>query len=429
MKKNFKFAVMAFAAAATVLTSCSNDNEDPLDGPDGATSKLGFSFAPIGLTTKALNLSHTGSEAAVNTVTLFVCRSNNTLERVDEFTSADFSNVSGVYSLKQEKAVDVIAENGKKIYLGVNLPQTLISEIRVNTPFAGMNAAYAETIETLTTPNKFVMFSDAARTVNVQAGVTASATEITVSRLAAKASVKYDETVFTSSPIAVAGGTIDLSTLVWAVENQANKFRILKPDGTTSFSPAFTRTTPPNITSYSAIEGDDPTATPTHDANPKYIIENIPNVDAAGNNLSDVVTYLRIRAQFVPSKIFDANGDPTGQAGTPGATFWTVTNNNGEVLYFANATDATTWATANGFTAANVNEYTDGKCDYGVFISKTPGKYDVVRNHYYAITITAFNGIGVPPNPENPVPPTSKEKLNFSLLVNDWVDNSSSEQL
>ena len=423
MKKNFKLMLFALAAMTAGFTSCSNDgDENPATGGD--KGKIAFSFSPVGLATRAIDLTHTASESAVTTVTLFVYRANGTLERTDNFVAADFTPAGNVWSLNGGNEVEVVAEAGKNVYVGVNMPTTLVSAIQANAG-AGMSmtSAYNEALANMTTLNNFTMFSDVATSVAVTAGATANATGIAVSRLAAKVSVKYDNTKLTG-PVTVAGGTIQLSSLEWAVENQNPAFRILSPYGTSAFSPNIT--TPATITAYQAITGDNPAGATAVDANAVYVMENVPNTAAAGT-LSDVVTYVRIRCEFTPTQLLDGTGASVG-AGTPGATFWTVPNPSGGVAYFGTQAHAVAWSTANA-SGAPETEYTNGECDYGIFINKTAGAYDVVRNHYYAVTIEAINGIGVPAVPTTPIVPTAKGKLDFDLTVNDWVDNSSKEQI
>lgn len=426
MKMNFKFALLACTALATTFTSCSKDGDEGINPVDGEKGKISLSFTPVGLGTKAMDLTHTTAESAVTDVTLFVYDATGRLERTDKFDVSDFTQAAGVYSLSAGNEVEVVAEPSKKVYVGVNMPASLVGAIQANSA-AGMSmtTAYNEALANMTTANKFTMFSDNASTVTVTAGTTATVPTMTVSRLAAKLSVKYDNTTLTGSSINVAGGKIDLSTLSWAIENQNDKFRILRPNGTTAFSPDFNWV--PNISSYEAILGDDPAAGPAHDLNAKYVMENIPDVNVS--NLSDVVTYIRIRCTFEPTNVMDATGATVSY--TAGTDFYTLSLTDGNIAYFANAGDAATWAAANSALAGSsvAVKYDNGQCDYGIFINKTAGKFDVVRNHYYAVTVSAINGIGVPADPNTPIIPTTKEKLTFSLQVNDWVDNSSNEQI
>lgn len=425
MKKSFQFAMLSLAALAMTCTSCSNDNDvvNPVDGEKG---KIAFSFVPVGLSTKALDLTHTSSESAVSTVTLFVYKADGSLELVQPFGATDLTNTAGVYALNAGKEVEVVAETGKQVYVGVNMPATLVAAIRANSG-AGMSmaTAYTEAIGNMTTANNFTMFSDAATSVNVTAGATANATGIAVSRLMAKVSVKYDETALTATTISVAGGKIDRSSLKWAVENTNTAFRILQPNGTTQYSPLITPATPPAITAYKVITGDDPTAAAAHDPAPEYVMENIPDLASAAT-ASDVITYVRIRCDFTPDQLLDGTGASAG-AGSPGSTFWTVPNPSGGVAYFGTLADATAWSAAHGGGA--VTEYTAGECEYGIFITKNAGQFDIVRNHYYAVTINAINGIGVPVNPSVPITPTAKGLLKFELQVNDWIDNSTTEPI
>jgi len=426
MKKNFKLMLFALAAMTAGFTSCSNEGDENL-ATGGEKGKFAFSFSPIGLATRAIDLNHTASESAVTNVTLFVYRTNGSLERIDNFVAADlsFNTGTGVWSLNAGKEVEVIAETNKSVYVGVNMPATLVSAIQGKAG-AGMSmaSAYDEALATMTAPSNFTMFSDRVELVDVTAGATANTTNIAVSRLAAKVSVKYDNTKLTGGSVSVAGGTIALSSLKWAVENQNPEFRILSPYGTSAFSPDFSWTATP-AGDYQVIAGDNPGATPAVDDDAVYVMENVP--DVSNSPLSDVVTYVRLRCVFTPSQLLDGAGNSAG-AGTPGTTFWTVPNPSGGVAYFGTLAHANAWLAANNPSAA-VSTYTNGECDYGIFINRTAGKYDVVRNHYYAVTIEAINGIGIPTDPNTPIDPTAKGKLDFALKVNNWVPNSSNEQI
>lgn len=430
MKKSFKFAMLAFAALATTFTSCSNEDDVINPGVDGEKGLLTVSFSPVGLGTKALDLTHTGAESKISNVSLIVFRSNGGLERIIPLKDTDLTD-QGAGAYKLTNPVEVIAEDDKAVYVGINLPASLEADINTNAAGAmNMSTVYTALIDSMSRPNNFTMFSDSVKKVNVVAGNTVTtAAGITVSRLAAKVSVKFDKNVFTNPVHAVAGGKIKLDSLVWAVENTNPNFRILRPNGTTAFSPTISRLTPPAITSYNQVLGDNPLGAKEHDTIPQYIMENIPDTTGlTQTTLSNVVTYVRINALFTPDVVY-TNGTATASVpGTEGTTFFTAPHPDGGVYYFDTEANATTWVTANN-PGKPVIKYTGGKCSYGVFISKTSGKFDVVRNHYYAVTIKAINGIGVSPDPENPVPPIVKGKLDFDLQVNDWVDNSSDEEL
>lgn len=415
MKKCFKFAMLAFAAVATTFTSCSNENDEPGVNPDGDKGYFTFIVKSGDLSTRAVTTTQTASESALNTVDVFVFRANGNYEKnvtLTVGTDVTTTATPNEYALSANP-IEVIVETGKSIILAGNMTNDLRNQI-VSAASAAFTNAYNETLAKLTAANSFVMVSD-----KLNENVTASHTTITpltlnggnpvaLERLAAKLAVVYEGSL--SGSVNVAGGSIALSSLEYAVDNGNTLFNLTKPT-VSPFSAAA-------LTSFNTVEAD-PNGLANH---PFYLMENIANGVPAN------ATMARVRCKFTPSVVLDA----AGAAGTlaPSGDFATLAMADGTVAYFESQAAATAYAAnptgVHPATGATPVEYKNGLCDYGITLEKTANNFDVVRNTYYVITITGFGGIGLPTSPISPITPTQKGYIKFTLEVKDWDSVSDS---
>lgn len=415
MKKNFKLAMLAFAAVATAFTGCSNDNDEPGVNPDGDKGYVSFTVKSGDLSTRAVSTTQTSSESNLATVDVFVFRAGGNLEKNVTLTvGTDVTATANPNEYELTTPIEVIVESGKSIVLAGNLTAALRTSI-VSAASAAFTNAYNETLANLTAANSFVMVSG-----KLTETVTTSHSSLTplainggapvsLERLAAKLAVVYDGTL--SASVSVSGGTIALSSLEYGVDNMNTVFSLTTP----VVSP-FTSAGLMAPASYQSVHVD-PTPVSAV-SNTFYLMENI------ANGVSANATYARVRCKFTPATILDA----TGAAGTLNAAgdFATLAMAAGSVAYFESLAAATAYAAANPALVAlgaTPVEYQNGLCDYGISLEKTSGKFDVVRNTYYVITITGFGGLGIPTTPgtpTNPITPTSKGYIDFELVVEDW---------
>lgn len=431
MKKNLKYVMVACATLMMGFTSCS-DSEDPTPSKpvDGEKGSLTVSFTTADLTTKAIDPTQTTSESNVTSIDVFVF-SGGALEAHQNMTA---TNVAGTWT--GASPITNLNSGPKSVYIAVNVPtslQTMMLSRASTSQSAMLNTAYNAadaSLADITTANSFTMFGGGSATVT--GGTTSAAPAVAVSRLAAKATVVYDNTLLTAPTVTVAGGTIALSSLTYDIDNGNSDFYLATSGGN-----AFTTTNPsPMGWSWSPIVGDNPSAAATAATNFKYMKENIQTTPDL--TLGTNITFIRIQAVFTPASAVDGAGSPIAAPAT-GSTFWTLDHTAGSKIYFANTTDVATYL-ANPVLAANVvggstavaKEYVNGLVEYGIFPQKTAGKYDIVRNNYYIVTISGINGLGTPGGHLNPpivIPPTSKGDLTFSLTVTDWIPESSTENL
>jgi len=424
------------------FTSCSNDEEGtgvnvPGVETPGETGSLSLSFTTSDLSTRAISTTQTAAESTVATADIFIFRPSGVLETSVSYTvGTDMTNASGTYT-SDTPISGLIAEAGKTVLIGVNMPSALVTQIKADAAANGnpLTKAYSvaqASLSAITTGNSFMMLGSTAATVT--AGNTSSSATLTVSRLAAKATVVFDNTKITGTTVSIAGGTVDVNSLKWDVDNGNSDFHLVAP---AAGSTAFTTTNPsPMVWSWKPIIGDDPGAAAVAATNSAYIMENIqatPDM-TAGTNIS----FLRVQCTFIPTNLItgSAGNWVSGASGwSTATTFYTVSNANGTIAYFGTSALAAAYIadTASGAaTGATVKTYTDGLVEYGIFLSKTAGKFDIVRNNYYVVTISGINGLGVPGGETTPptiIPPTSKGSLDFSFTVTDWIPETSTESL
>ncbi|MDD4516876.1 Mfa1 family fimbria major subunit [Massilibacteroides sp.] len=411
MKKNFKFALLACAALTAGFTSCSNDNDEPVVNPDGEKGHITFTVKTSDLSTRAVTTTQDASESTLNTIDVFVFRANGNIEKNVTFNVGAGKDVEPTGAPNEYELtgspIEVIVEANKSVLLVGNLTTSLRSAI-TGAASAAFTQAYNETLASLTASGNFVMVSGKlTETVtnsntNLAPRHINAGNPVALERLAAKLAVVYDGSL--SASVSVAGGSIALSTLEYAVDNGNTVFNLTKP----TVSPFSSAT----LTSFNVVEAD-PNGPANH---PFYLMENI--ADGVAVN----ATMARVRCKFTPTVVLDGTGS-TGTLQTSG-TFATLAMSDGTVAYFEDI------AAANAYIGAPTGiapapsaipvEYLNGLCDYGITLEKTTNQFDVVRNTYYVITITGFGGIGLPTDPIVPITPTSKGYIKFDLVVKDW---------
>jgi len=417
---------MNFLAVCALILSigfvgCSKDGDEEGIKPPSASEKgsLVVSFQSNDLKTRAVDQIATEKEMDLNTVHVFIYKSNGTLERVVKFGKTDFDRTeeTNYYTLKSENKIEGLEVGEKKVSLGVNLPETLVTEIQ-SAASAGMTSAYERAVADLSdTNNGYVMFSN-VKTPTVVVENTATTGTFNVDRVLAKTSVKTKSGI----SVEVAGGKI--GEITYAVQNINKVFYPLAPSefDKTTIDPVM----PKNFKNVLNI--------PTEDDH-SYMTEYKPSLPLVADSYP---TYVRIRCAFVPTQyIIDETGTISKDEYT-GKKFWTLPLKDGTVAYFVSENIAKAYFDKNptlinesgkGYDAL-VSEYADGNVDYGVFLHKTTNKFDVVRNSYYMITITGINGLGEPSTTPQIDPKEKGSLVSFELEINDWEDiKSEDEQL
>jgi len=421
---------MNFLAVCALILSigfvgCSKDgDEEGLTPPPSISGKgsLVVSFKSNDLKTKAISQTATTKEKDLKAVHVFIYKSNGTLERVVKFDRADFTNSVNpdLYTLRSENKIEGLEVGEKKVSLGINLPETLVSEIQ-SAASAGMTSAYERTVAELSHEiNGYVMFSN-SKPANVVVENTATTGPFSVDRVVAKASVKTKPGISMN----VAGGKIE--SILYDIQNINNEFYPIAPS---TFNKATINQSIP--TTFKLVEAMP--VSDEDDLNHSYMTEYIPSLPLADDSYP---TYVRIRCAFVPTQyIIDETGTISNNA-YAGKEFWTLPLKDGTVAYFISETVAKNYFDNNTALLNNpegksynalVSVYADGNVDYGVFLHKTANKFDVVRNSYYIITITGINGLGEPSTTPQINPKEKGSLVSFELEINDWEGVESDDE-
>lgn len=423
MKKRLSYLMMT-AILLTVFARCGNDDEGVTGGPVEKGEPTGFSLTITQPTTyaDAVDPNATNAEVELKTVDVFIFRSGGEFEKRASLTISDFDKTANKneYVVKQKITTTVGA---KEIYVGVNLPGTVATKVATE----GINVVYSLPNVSEITTNGFAMFSRTAQTATLVKDDSQNTVKATVARLVAKVSV----TEKTGLSKDVTGGKI--TNLQFAASNVNKKYFILpKADDK---DPNYEKATTNKTDFYKAIAGDYKTvnaATATIDNESKlYVTEN--TSDGIWESHS---TYASVRGQFLPANVVklktagtatgtDADGDVIAETASATAkTFYTVSV-NGKRYYFYDNTDATAFATA--YTAAKVT-YTDGWCYYNVFLNPA-GNYNVLRNKYYKVTVSAIHGIGEGEDGSDDDDINVPTKISITVDIENWTPVSQESEL
>lgn len=424
MKVIFK-NVMIAATLLAGFVSCSNDDDAIGNGgnpiPSGKATTFTLSIAQP--RTYAADPNATVNETKINSVDVFIFNDANVLEKRERLDGTDFTqSPDNEYTADRTIATTVGA---KKIYVGVNLSDNLARKVASE----GLSAIYkvSSANDLMNPTNGFAMFSKVASNATfVEAtdptASTANKVSATVARLLAKVSVQEGAAMKYN----VLGGTV--SDLQFSVSNITKQYYMLPSLST--FSPINTLADFYNENAYKAVNAN---GIAIASANVSYALEN-----ASAQNLEGYSTYASIRAKFLPTTVVKLSTAGDGASGlvsetTPATpqTFYVVPN-AGVKYYFIDETDATAYdAEVNGgVPSARVETYTDGYCYYKAYLNPAVD-YNIYRNNFYKVNITAVNGLGQSgddiDNPEHEI--SKPTNITVDIVVEPWVENTQDTEI
>lgn len=421
MKVFFNYLAVT-AALALGFSSCSND--DDLTGNGGNPAPTGkattFTLSIAQPRTYATDPNATDAERLMNSVDVFIFNDANGFEKREHLEGSEFTqSPDNEYTADRTIATTVGA---KKIYVGINLSDALARKVATE----GMSAIYKVSSADDLLVDGFAMFSKVSSSATfVEAtdptASTANRVSANVARLLAKVSVEKGTALKNN----VLGGTI--SDLQFSVSNITKQYFILPSVST--FSPTNTLADFYKENAYKAVNAN---GTAIASANASYALEN-----ASAQSLEGYSTYASIRAKFVPTTVVKLSTAGNGASGlvsetapaTP-QTFYVVTN-AGVKYYFIDENDATAYdGEVNGLPSARVDTYTDGYCYYKAYLNPAVD-YNIYRNNFYKVNITAVNGLGQSgddiDNPEHEI--SKPTNITVDIVVEPWVENVQNDEL
>ncbi len=431
------------------LYSCSQDDSPnvPAEGDTGAPTYMDLSFTfpksntPKVRVTRAATTGDNNaslSETAINTVDIYIFNPNTgIMMKHDALTVNDFVQQASTANEDVWKAKATISTTTgqKTVFVGVNLPASLSSELEGNTLTAFNDKAYSLGLEELVTDKGIAMFSSNGVTSELKpvgdpAFNANNNIKIPIKRLVTKVTVEESKDMKVNGP----GSLTDLR---FAINNINRKLYLVpKADGSD-----------PNYQANSWIQAD------FFDANniPGQTTDGYKPVNAANvndvsilnslyttentsvNHWKEEITRATVRARFVPDNILQRNGNGFQQISNKGknpVTFWTVLLQNGYKEYFIDETAADAYESANPGSIKS-SPYTDGYCYYDLFLNKegnfngtnvSSKRWDVFRNDYYRCRITSILAPGRPnPGVVDPkVPPAVETDLQIEIDILFW---------
>lgn len=179
----------------------------------------------------------------------------------------------------------------------------------------------------------------------------------------------------------------------------------------------------------------------------KYLAENVNENPTTGNT-----SYVLVSLQVTPKAKADNAGTVTNGGFTAGTTFYVLAKKeaasgkitfalkDGQILYFEQGTDATTYKnTQVDLATYEVLEYTNGISYYRLNIrdireTELTKKYAVNRNHYYKVNITEISNLGfntatgtIPTEPTTPLETTTY--ISADITIEAWTVVDMNESL
>lgn len=421
MKVNFKYAMMAVAALTMGLTSCGN-NEEAYNGGEilkGERTSMQFVITvPKAPTTYApVDANATQNEIELKKVDVLIYEETGTgfrLEQIANLSIADFDAVLGTDKYKLKEASKIKTTTGsKKIFVAMNYNGTYPA---IADPYSTeLKATLSKADDLSNATTGFAMFSatttDAGLVTEDNVNYpTANTKSIAVKRMVAKVSVQESEGLRTGGKILSQGG--EFTNLQFTLGN-INKTSYLLQNVVTNVVRDFNWSTyaagdffkisdySKGSTLYRAVDKYDATIA-SGTIHPMYAPE---NTAEAYNENGDNLTYVSIRAQYLPEYFVDASGVKKNMTGiTTPVSFWTVIRSNGALYYFNVESEATAFA-ASYTGSVKSDKYTDGICYFRGYLNQDgaadvtiagskAAKFDVLRNVYYKTIIKSIKAPG-----------------------------------
>lgn len=438
MKTKFKYFMMA-AVIAAGFTSCS-DSDDEGGGAEGQgkPTSMTIKFSAPASSYADADENAIPAETALGRAAVFVYSTSGAYQThkvlgKDDF---DFDSTNQVYNAQ----TTVDATTGEKlIYVGINLPEGMIDAIK-------SGGVYAEYV--LSNPNLlysamaadgksggFAMFNEKIEKETLEEDASQNVFTINVKRMAAKVTVQETADLVKTGVSRVTIGDLDfcmglLNTKIFPMQ-KLNGSTVIDPNYTPTNTPAANeqpsyyqdfvnefRATPDDPIITSAYLPVDLSTTAVGSRNVKYAPENTSERHYRGES-----TFASVRAKFTPEKIasYDKeNNKLTEDDNTAQPTdIYLIVTEGGEHFYFTDEEQAEDYAASIG--GGTKYHYKDCYCYYTVFLNKG-GSNDVLRNDYYAVSITAINSIGYSePEVVDPGRPISKDtQITVNVTVEPW---------
>ena len=419
MKKNFKYAMMMATALVLGFSSCSSDDNDPIEGGGSHVVEGKVTKAEIRISAPA-TYSNTGTtagalaeESEVTNVAILIYKGSGYLEKAEVITSG----ITLDPTKKFYKVGSIEATTGQKqVFVLVNAP-TQYGKDKFETDFKTVDKLETLkqelTVANLTTDEGFTMSSVVAPKefkLLKEDGSTPNKINLEVSRLTAKFSVMSDISLNPD----LTDGTI--SNLQFAV-GQINKYTYLAqnknlsgvvedPNYNTDGKDATQHTGVPTPTDYIGINSYKSNVDDIYKFdNVKYALENTNAIPYKG-----AVTYVAIQGKFVPKVVmYKENdkweeGDATKLDNT--GDFYKLKTSKGNRI-FASQNAALEFAKdklnkdfegkpqeeKDKWVKDNIDFYEGGLTYYTVYPEQENG-VNILRNSYHNITIKSIKGLG-----------------------------------
>ncbi|GEM_PF-5737406 len=407
MKTKLK-CVMLLAICLTCITGCTSEESSIVPKERETTKKTGaftFSITPSLLTTKALDTKATEDEKKVKKVDLLIFDSAGDLEIEESHTTFDVVNNEYRFTIE-----GLSVENGKRLFIGVNVPNDLFSKIKndlknnivndTNLPY------YTVNLDDLTNKTDgFVMFNRHLEDINIHADNQENQKgNINVCRAVAKISVMKEITL----PYAIRNNGGKIHSMKFAVQKNNANFYIWDKNG----SPEL------DDNCYNGEYKDIGNVPDGIDPNAVYAMENL-------FKEPEKATFVRVLCTFTPSGFMTKNGQNWENMVYNGdpidfykLTITTQGASKGFVYYFKSKKEANNYLLNYGLEG-DIAEYGNGKCYYDIFTDTRQDDHKIKRNCYYTIRITDIAGLGKPA--ETPDPSGDYANMQFRFAVEDWV--------
>lgn len=375
------------------LAGCKKNNPNTTEQQStGEDTKISLSLSIASSGTKTYgspgDVNATLDDIKMNTVDIFIydkispfALTHKHIEDKNEGSDYFKDGVNGERRLRDNIVLD--AKTGDKlIYVGVNLPVSMVSQIKATQGLASLEGIFSameffnEHYQEINKINGMAMFTnegEIATFEKTEGFVIPNANQISfdLRRLLAKVTVggtvDFNDRVADAISnngklIPVLGGSIDVEEMYYTLK-QTNTSTYLKGNSVIPWiknKVFFNRAA--NRTNFGSGE--------------KYTPENLSENDLAK------LTFAVVEARFIPEIFEDGNNYLAGD-------FYTLTDpSNGTVTYYIDKEIAILNASGKEF-----RKYTDGYCFYHIYLNPE-NDHKVVRNEYYQVKVSNIRGIG-----------------------------------
>lgn len=439
----------AMMAAAALFAACNKETNFGGENsvPEGLPTTASISVTAGNLGTRATYAASQAGESDLTTVDILIFNNNGVLETLAQSVKPGADGKYNVRTTTGEKTVYVVANNGGLVG-NLQVGMTLGAFQATTIAAASANGSTHAVDVPIARAGNFLMIGSAPASLSEEEAL--NSVGITVTRAAAKSQLLFKgvqaSDSFKPENVAVTFG--DAASMLAQLQTVMSVVAPAASTGTlTPWDAENSKTTSVNWIAARTTDFD--TSNAQESAAVVDFSHYMPENIISGEPLMNNTTCMIVRVKATPTTWSSEEGSQTGDG-----TFYAI------VKYTSNQADQQGYETLDSYygiykdrTAAEsalaaiasekdyygVIDFTGGYCYYRLNlrdITKTVsgGRYNVLRNNFYKVTVTEINNIGWNNptdlvNPDDIRPVETETSLDVTITVADWLDVNMNEPL